>query len=732
MRTLPLLMILLLSTLTTFGQKEGNIWYFGYFGGIDFNKGTPPEVLTDGKIYTNEGCATVCDRFGRLLFYTDGSTVLNRLHRQMPNGYGLLGNSTSTQSAVIVPVPGDTLRYYIFTVDFQGSEFGLRYSIVNMKLNGGNGDVEDSAKNILLKAPTCEKIAAISINKQSEYWLVTQGVNGNAWYAWKITKDSINTTPVISNSGIKISSGASAIGYLKFNQQGTRLATCYYNDTCVAVFDFDPLTGKISNAKTIPSGRPYGCEFSASGQYLYVGDLLNSHVTQYDVSGATEKDIQASAYLIQRENAAVGALQMGPDGYIYISLLARGLSAIRYPDKKHEDAEYLKDYVKTKTPAYGLPTMVTNLYKCPQIYVGRDTTLCQGERYVLKYYIKAAKYTWQDGSTADSFTVTKAGTYSVVCKFDDCVTYDTVTVKYAEPPASAFGSGDTTICTGETFRITISEPDVFLTWSNGSHEQTFETSSEGSIWLRQRRNHCDRTDTLKIRFAKPVELNLRDTMLCKGAGYKIKLGNQYPVRWMDESTSTERWITDSGDYHVEIGTLCGKVEGSFNVGIYPDEPLHIPADTLLCDGNGGRIIAGGNDPWTYYSWSDSSHLNYLDISREGTYNVKKTGPCGQYSATVNVRTAICTCPAWYPNVFTPNGDNLNEVWKPVICPVSAYHLRIYNRWGELVWESHDQQQGWDGQFQGGKSQEGMFVYYVSYQTPWREVINSKGSFYLTR
>src|SRR5665213_1168130 len=85
-------------------QKEGNIWYFGNHAGIDFNTGAA-FALTDGAMSTLNGCATISNAAGKLLFYTDGITVYDKTHHVMLNGTGLNGGLSSTQSAIIVPKP---------------------------------------------------------------------------------------------------------------------------------------------------------------------------------------------------------------------------------------------------------------------------------------------------------------------------------------------------------------------------------------------------------------------------------------------------------------------------------------------------------------------------------------------------------------------------------------------------------------------------------------------------
>ena len=91
-------------------QSPADWWYFGHNAGVEFQSGNPVGV-TDGQLFTTEGCASISDPLGDLLFYTDGSTVWDKLHNIMPNGLGLLGNSSATQSAIIVPAPGNPDEY---------------------------------------------------------------------------------------------------------------------------------------------------------------------------------------------------------------------------------------------------------------------------------------------------------------------------------------------------------------------------------------------------------------------------------------------------------------------------------------------------------------------------------------------------------------------------------------------------------------------------------------------
>ena len=120
MNKLLCFLFILLST-GIYAQGEANNWYFGNKAGVNFNT-SPPSAVNNGKLSTNEGCSSISDENGQLIFYTDGRTVWNRNHQIMANanyfdGTGLLGDPSSTSSGLIVPHPTNTDLYYVFTVD---------------------------------------------------------------------------------------------------------------------------------------------------------------------------------------------------------------------------------------------------------------------------------------------------------------------------------------------------------------------------------------------------------------------------------------------------------------------------------------------------------------------------------------------------------------------------------------------------------------------------------------
>src|ERR1022692_3874826 len=114
-----LIAIFLLLSSAMMAQPQNWNWYFGDGAAVNFSTGSPVAVA-GCAMSTVEGCATISDNAGNLLFYTDGITAWDKNNIAMPNGSGLWGNSSSTESGVIVPNPGNVNQYYLFTTDCAG------------------------------------------------------------------------------------------------------------------------------------------------------------------------------------------------------------------------------------------------------------------------------------------------------------------------------------------------------------------------------------------------------------------------------------------------------------------------------------------------------------------------------------------------------------------------------------------------------------------------------------
>ncbi len=368
-----LLWITFCFTSFAFSQNEASNWYFGSGAGITFST-SPPTALTDGQMNALEGCATVSNFAGNLLFYTDGQTIWNRNHEEMLNGTGLFANASSAQAALIIPKPNSLGIYYVLTVDSgENEDGGIYYSEVEMALDGGMGAVTET-KNVLLVSQTAEMITAYKSESFEGFWIVTHKMFTNQYYTFSIDEDGINTNPIISSTGDVFED---SVGQLKISTQGDKIAATLFDlgigessTKNINVSDFNAITGTVSNTVGLELGasNAYGLEFSPDGSKLYVcsGFSFFGTLAQFNLLEETEEDIQNSRFLIPNGSTRpLGSLQLGIDGKIYASAVSMSfLDVIDNPNALGIDCNYLENQIDLggNEAQFGLPQFVQSLF----------------------------------------------------------------------------------------------------------------------------------------------------------------------------------------------------------------------------------------------------------------------------------------------------------------------------------------------------------------------------------
>ncbi len=366
-----LCIFLLFSFNSLLAQKEANHWYFGGNAGLDFSSGNPV-ADTAGSLFTLEGCATISDVDGNLLFYTDGTTVWNQNHTIMPTGSGLLGDSSSSQSAIIVPKPGDTNIYYIFTIDWAGSSKGLNYYTVDMNLDSGLGDVVGTSgtpfSTNILASPATEKITAVQVLEEDNFWVIS--FKQGRFYVFKVDANGVNDVPVGGNSGFL--GWRDARGYLKVSPDGTKLVSANMTRG-VFIYDFNSVTGMISNERKLDvlDRFSYGVEFSPQGKKLYVttGDAQFNIEKLYqftvNIPVPTRDNLNATRVELHSYFNSRSALQLGFDGKIYRAINeVNSLGVINDPEADGAASNYVHNAISLgdKVSKQGLPQFIQSFF----------------------------------------------------------------------------------------------------------------------------------------------------------------------------------------------------------------------------------------------------------------------------------------------------------------------------------------------------------------------------------
>lgn len=389
-------------------ENTANQWFFGNNASVDFRTGIPI-ANTYGALNTGDGPSTIGDKFGNLLFYTGGEDVYNRNHQIMPNGSGLMGHYSAAQSSIIVPHPGSDSLFYIFTVDAIENHLqnGLRYSIVDMSLDGGLGDI-NSTKNILLETPVTEKLLAILHSNNTNIWVVAHRWNSDEFVAYEITPTGISTTPVVSALGSVHQGGYSSDSYIngwtnaggnmKANMSGDKIALGIFRMDIFELFDFNKTTGVLSNCYS--SAPNYsdnsGVEFSPDGTKLYGSRTTYKKIYQFDI---TQTNPFNNPSLITSTSLEPSDLQIGPNGKIYVAEYTKNyLSVIHYPNELGLNCNYESQavYLEGKTCRRGLPALY--YFKGFQFITGSevDTSICEGDSIFLENNYQTTTGTYYD------------------------------------------------------------------------------------------------------------------------------------------------------------------------------------------------------------------------------------------------------------------------------------------------------------------------------------------------
>ncbi|WP_167852003.1 gliding motility-associated C-terminal domain-containing protein [Hymenobacter elongatus] len=330
-----------------YAQRQYDAWYFGTASALQFLPGRYwPQVVPNSVMNSFESCTSLADSTtGALLLYSNGERMWDRTHQPMPNGFPLGGHMSASEGALTLFAPGQPNLVYLFTTDAKESsvENSLRYSVVDLRLRNGLGDVRQRNQPLPLPGNTqaTEHLAAIRQPNGRDYWILVHGLNNNSFYAYALTPAGLAAQPVVSAVGPVFSTRQTAeTGTFRFSPSGRQLATTRLF-SALDLFDFNPLTGQVSNPISLFSDlslpalsferRVYGVEFSGDGSLLYADQ--GGAVMQYDLLACdslaiirSKRQVVSAAALVGSvkvgcSTGSTGSFRRGPNGRLYIAVL---------------------------------------------------------------------------------------------------------------------------------------------------------------------------------------------------------------------------------------------------------------------------------------------------------------------------------------------------------------------------------------------------------------------------
>ncbi|UTW60913.1 gliding motility-associated C-terminal domain-containing protein [bacterium SCSIO 12741] len=677
---------------TAYGQRQANWWYFGNHAGLDFTLGSATGVA-NGALRTTEGCATISDpNTGQLQFYTDGTSVWNRNHTLMPNGTGLMGHSSSSHSAIIVPFPSNPNRYYLFTVPTMPSG-GARYSIVDMSFAGGLGDVVINSKNRPLSSiPVPDKIAAVRHANGRDFWVVIQ--HNTTWdlYAYLIDSRGVSTTPVITPISAPVLGPVGHIGCIKFSPDGSQLAT-FSSNRVLTLANFNAGTGtftQIRHNQGVP-GTGYGIEFSANSRVLYAGNTQD--IYQFDTQAGTASQIWASRVKIPGPGSvSIGQLQLGLDRKIYLAqMTSRQLGVIHFPDRLGLACTFSPNGVSipgTAQSQYGLPTFVQSFLDVPEILIkGACENGFTTVSIVNPNSADSVYYDYGDTLSGvnnysthaiDSHQYNQAGPYLITAiawyTVNGQVVVDTFRQMVQITPIPQLNvTQDTLFCREDSICISVLNTSAYsVLWMDSSTSSCLTIDTAGAYWV-EAINECGVSrDTVHVDslFQRSLDLG-PDLPLCPSDTVELvirdTMGNYL---WSTQETDSLIQITQAGTYWALSNNQCGLKSDTIRVYDLDPPEVDLGGDTAFCGGT--WYVLDAHWPGSSYLWHDGNRHNYRHWARTtGLKWVEVTNACGVASDSAYIEVH-------HPLFFDLGPDS-------VLCEGDSIHLKPFIGFGNILW-----------------------------------------------
>ena len=521
--------------------------------------------------------------------------------------------------------------------------------------------------------PTCYGGNNGSINT------TTTGLYPNYTYSW-------NTTPVINTANIS-----------------NRTAGNY----TVTVTDSKGCTKSVSKTLTAPNPVAVSLGNDTS---ICQGQNLNLQATQVFTSylwstGATTQSINVNAqgtYWLKGTNSS------GCNGYDTINITVNPVPVI-------------------------------------QIAPG-NPAICKGDSVTLQVSsnITGTTFNWSNGNNSSSITVSPLATvnYTVIGSKNTCKDTATVNVTVNPVPVVTISPANPSVCKGEAVSLTASSnlANTTFLWNNNSANTSINVSpnTNTNYFVVGSLSTCKDTAFVTVTTKPLPVLNVTadKNPICEGETVKLTANSDIPATtYVWSNTSTAGFINVSPvstSYYFVTGTAsnCHDTAG-ISIVVISKQSIDLGEDRYLCAGDEVNLTAG-NLTGTYL-WSNGSNSGTLTLTEPGVYWLRVDNNGCIASDTIEMKK--CS-EIWVPNVFTPNGDGTNEIFKPVTTEIQKLTMYIYNRWGEMIFETSDVNGGWDGKLHGNDVPTGVYFWLIRYNENRSSALNIekeiKGSVTLLR
>lgn len=382
-------------------------------------------------------------------------------------------------------------------------------------------------------------------------------------------------------------------------------------------------------------------------------------------------------------------------------------------------------YTVTISDACGQVTLSDTIVELPlpnpSITVNGSTTICQGDSVQLVASGGNA-YTWSNGQTGSSIFVSNTGSYTVTAT-NSCgnASSSPVTININPLPNVSISASQTSICGAQTATLTANGANSY-TWNTGATSNSISINTAGTYTVFGSNNCGNDTASITITQDSNPQANItnngRDT-ICKGETTTLTASGIGNFTWNGTSTLQNNiTVNQPGNYFLIASNSCGSDTAYYTIYLNGINADFTPTPT---NGNIPLTVNFTNNSilTDSYYWTFGDNNTSTLINPNNTYQ----NP-GEYTVTLIAENAYgCKDTAIYefikaddysmiyiPNVFTPNGDNMNDYFEIKGMRVKDLQCSIFNRWGEEIYNWQGLDGKWDGTYKNNKVLDGVYFY----------------------
>ena len=390
-------------------------------------------------------------------------------------------------------------------------------------------------------------------------------------------------------------------------------------------------------------------------------------------------------------------------------------------------------------------TIVINQAPAIPFDIGTDLVKCNSDSLNISAPSGFISYSWSpdyniNSSTGQSVLIFPSvdTMYKVTAeKTPGCFAYDSIYVNVNNSPLVYLGA-DTSFCSGNSIALNAGNDFTNYLWSNGQSGASITVNTAGiySV-IATDLNNCLSKDTLKVIdvFNNPVINLAKDSLLCKGSFKNLDAGaGMISYLWNTGATTNNISINDIGTFWVNVidNNGCKGTDTTRITRLLALPTAYLPADTVLCSYSTLKISP--TQTYLSYVWSTGSSQSTITVTQPGTYWLRVTDNFNCTGRdTIIVNPKQCLEGFFIPNAFTPNKDGKNDIFRPLLFGVvSQLKFTIYNRWGQLIYQTTELGKGWDGKVSGRDTDTDLFVWTCEYQFEGHDKKFAKGTVVLIR